>query len=77
MSRKGVEEITCIDGSLPSINASLHIQILNEKMTHTLKTLGRRGIFQRDRDPKRYKSSEQLLCLVLVFIKSRLNEVHQ
>ena len=49
MSAKGVGEMTFIDGTM---NASLYTQILNEKMTSSLKKVGRKGIFQHDNDPK-------------------------
>ena len=49
MSAKGVGEMTIIDGTM---NASLYTQILNEKMTPSLKKVGKRGIFQHDSDLK-------------------------
>ena len=39
--------MTFIDGSM---NTSLSIQILNEKITPCLKTVGRSGIFQHDNE---------------------------
>lgn len=49
MSAKGVGEMTFIDGTM---NASLYIQILNEKMTPSVKKVVRREMIQRDNDSK-------------------------
>lgn len=49
MSAKGVGEMTFIDGTM---NASLYIQILNEKMTPSVKKVVRREMIQRDDDSK-------------------------
>ncbi len=51
MSAKGVGEMQFIDGTM---NASLYIQTLNEKMK-----LGRREIFQHDNDPKHTAKSHK------------------
>lgn len=49
MSAKGVGEMTFIDGTM---NASLYIQILNEKMTPSVKKVVRREMIRRDNDSK-------------------------
>ena len=49
MNAKGVGEMTFTDGTM---NASLFTQILNEKMTPSLKKVGKRGIFQHYSDLK-------------------------
>ena len=49
ISAKGAGDITFIDGTM---NASQYTQILNEKMTPSLKKVGKRGIFQHDSDLK-------------------------
>ena len=49
VSAKGVAEMTFIDGTMTACGST---KIQADKMTPSLQKLGRRGIFQRDDNPK-------------------------